>query len=400
MTDVVPSLFASSAGVDRGRLEAEVARRRAVIAEAMRREGLDALVVASEANALYLTGYETTFWGNKSKPFAVVFAPPERPWVICHVGEAVSVELDAIDVRVEPYVGPTALEVSDGVQIDYQLPAADAVADRLGRVGGERVGTELSWHFLPGFTPLAQQRLRERLPGAPLDASAVLWRARGIKSAWEVEQMRRAARIAGGAHAAFADRARVGMTERDLNRLLRACSYEAGAESIGYSGIVAGIDRAPLGGPTDRPWERGQLLFADICLQVNGYFADFNRIHASTPPAAEQVDAYDGAVAALARGRELAVAGTPIVRLADAMIGDAPSAYARVGHGLGLEMPEPPSLSPLDATPLRAGEVICLEPNREVPGVGWVVSEETVLITDGQPELLSPPFPQALDVIG
>ena len=393
-------MLASSPGVDRNALAAEVARRRAVLAAAMERDGLDAIVVASEANAQYLTGYETTFWGNLSKPFAVVLAPPARPCVVCHAGEAVSVRLDAIDVDLDPYVGPEVLEVSGGVQIDYQLPAADAVAGRLRELGAGRVGLERSWHFIPGFTPLALDRLHERLGSVPLDASGALWRARRVKSAWEVEQMRTAGRVAGAAHEAFAEEARVGMTERELNRLLRLLSYEAGAEKIGYSGIMAGIDRAPLGGPTDRRWERGQMLFADICLQVNGYFADFNRVYASATPSEEQGRAYDDAVAALARGRELARAGAAIAELADAMIGDRPSPYARVGHGLGLEMPEPPSLSPLDGTPLLAGEVVCLEPNREVAGVGWVVSEETVVIGDGEPELLSPPFPAELRVIG
>ena len=126
-----PAPLAPSAGVDRTRLEPEIAARRARLADAMRADGTEALVVASEGNALYLTGYETTFWGNKSKPFVVVFAPPARPTVICHVGEEVSVRLDAVDVDVEPYVGPEVLEVAGGVQIDYQLPAADAVAEHL-----------------------------------------------------------------------------------------------------------------------------------------------------------------------------------------------------------------------------------------------------------------------------
>jgi len=400
MPDSPPAQLAPSAGVDRTALAREVTSRRRALASALHRDGVEALVVASQANALYLTGYETTFWGNKSKPFVVVFAPPARPTVICHAGEEVSVRLDAIDVEVAPYVGPEVLPVPDGVQLDYQLPAADALLAHLRRIGARRVGMELSWHFIPGFTPLALDRVREGVPGEVVDASPALWRARGVKSAWEIDQMRLAADVAETAHRAFADTARVGMTERELNRLLRMLAYEAGAESIGYSGIIAGVDRAPLGGPTDRRWERGQLLFADLCPKVNGYFADFNRVYPSASPGAEQERAYAGVVDALRAGREAARAGTPVGALADAMIGGSPSFYARVGHGLGLEMPEPPSLSPQDRTPLAAGTVLCLEPNREIAGVGWLVSEETVVVTDGGPEPISPPFPAELRVIG
>jgi Xaa-Pro aminopeptidase len=63
-------------------------------------------------------------------------------------------------------------------------------------------------------------------------------------------------------------------------------------------------------------------------------------------------------------------------------------------------MPEPPSLSPSDPTLLRNGEVLCIEPNLDVAGVGWFVSEEEVVVRDEGFELLSPPFPRELRVIG
>jgi Xaa-Pro aminopeptidase len=213
--------------------------------------------------------------------------------------------------------------------------------------------------------------------------------------------MKQAARAAGLAHRTFAENASVGMTERELNRLIRLAAYQHGAERIGYSGLIAGIDRAPLGGPTDRVWEKGQMLFVDICLQLGGgYFADFNRVYASSAPTGEQSEAYAQVVDGLERGRSLVKAGVSISELASTMIGDADTIYARVGHGLGLEMPEPPSLSPQDETVLSAGEVICLEPNLHAPGVGWLVSEEEVVVRDDGYELISPSFPTELEIIG
>ena len=389
-----------STGVSRAELAREVAWRRLHLADAMQRRGIEALVVASEANAVYLTGYETTVWGNKSKPFAVVFAPPQRPCVVCHVGEAASVELDAIDVDVDPYAGPEVLSIDGTVQLDYQLPAVDAVVAAVNRSEAATAGLERSWHFLPGLTPLALERLVEQLTVPALDASPAIWETRRVKTDWELAQMRTAARAAELTHEAFARSAQVGMTERELGRLLRVCAYDAGAERIGYSGIIAGVDRAPLGGPTDRRWERSQLLFADIGLQCNGgYFADFNRIYAAATPTEKQLRGYDSVVQALDRGREQVRAGTRVSELAEAIIGERSTIYARVGHGLGLEMPEPPSISPFDETPLKAGEVICIEPNCLVDGVGWLVSEEEVVITESAHDLLSAPFPRELPVI-
>lgn len=399
MSAAAPRLEPST-GIDREALTAEVAARRERLAARMEAVGIDAVVLASEANDFYLTGYETTFFGNKSKPLAVVFAPPARPVVVCHVGEETSVGLDAIEVDVAAYTGPDALEVDGHLQLEYQVPAAEAVVAELRRLGAKRVGMELSWHFMPGFTPLALDTVRAGVAEVR-DASGIIWDLRRVKSPWELRQMARAAEVAEAAHQAFAADAELGMSERELNRLLRRASYQAGAEKIGYSGIIAGIDRAPLGGPTDRRWERGQMLFADICLQVNGgYFADFNRIYASAEPTAAQAQAYQGVVDGLDRGRAVVRAGTTVGELADAILGDGETIYSRVGHGLGLEMPEPPSISPRDGTALRSGEVLCIEPNLEVPGVGWFVSEEEVIVRDDGFELLSPPFPRELRVIG
>ena len=300
----------------------------------------------------------------------------------------------------ESYGAPVDIG-STGVQLDYQEPAADAVLRAVGGLGVQVVGLELSWHFLPGFTPRAYDRLRAGFGKLRVrDASSALWAVRRRKSPWEVAQMRLAADVAERAHQAFAASARLGISERELNRLLIRSAYDAGAEKIGYTGIVAGIDRAPLGGPTDRAWQSGQLLMADICLQVNGYFADFNRIYANAEPKPSDAAAYTDVVAALARGREATAAGASVGTVAKAIAGDRPSLYDRVGHGLGLEMPEPPSLSPIDPTPLLPGEVICLEPNLKAAGVGWLVSEEEVVVIEGGFELLSPPFPGSISRVG
>ena len=389
-----------SAEIDRDSLAAEIRDRRRRLDEAMRRHDLDGVVVASEANCVYLTGYQTTFWGNKSKPFAVVLAAGEQPRVVCHLGEVPSVERDAVDVSIEPYAGPVNVAAT-GVQLDYQLPAAAEVARVISSLGLRRIGFELSWHFLPGFTPGAFDQLRNDLGAAEIcDASAAIWSLRRAKSEWEIAQMRVAVAVCEQAHRAFEEAAHPGLTERELNRLLIVCAFDAGAERVGYSGIVAGIDRAPLGGPTDRRWERDQLLMADICLQVNGYFADFNRILAGAPQRAAALRAYSELVEALEQARAVLRPGASVRTVADALTGGAAGPYARVGHGLGLEMPEPPSLSLDDDSVLIPGEVLCLEPNRHVAGVGWLVGEEEVVVTSDGFELLSPPFPATMPEVG
>jgi Xaa-Pro aminopeptidase len=190
------------------------------------------------------------------------------------------------------------------------------------------------------------------------------------------------------------------MSERELTSLVRACTYEQGAERIKYTGIVAGIDRAPLGGPTDRVWEPGQVLEVDLCPQVRGYFADFCRIYVGGEPTGAQHAAYAALRDATSRQREAVRPGATVrevSRAAAASLGETP--YGRNGHGLGLEMPEPPSLTPLDEARLAPGMVICLEPNAYFNEVGWLVGEETVVVREDGCELLSPPWPDEIGVI-
>src|SRR5262249_39390670 len=170
----------ASVGGDRGALAGEVEARRRALAATMAEQGIEALVVATEANAFYLTGYETTFFGNKSKPFVVVFVPPDAI-VVCHVGEEPSVRLDAVAVEGRPYIGPDVLSVTGGVQIDYQVPAARAVSELLRERELRTVGAELTWHFMPGFTPHAFDELRSRFAGAVVDGSPAIWRSRRVK---------------------------------------------------------------------------------------------------------------------------------------------------------------------------------------------------------------------------
>lgn len=85
------------------------------------------------------------------------------------------------------------------------------------------------------------------------------------------------------------------------------------------------------------------------------------------------------------------VPGTTCAELFHAMAahlgGD--SNVGRLGHGLGMQLTEWPSIAPFDQTVLKAGMVMTLEPSIAVTGTTMMVQEENILITDGAPELLT-----------
>jgi Xaa-Pro aminopeptidase len=379
--------------LDRTELAGEIAGRRKRLSGLMREEGLDGIVIATEGNTIYFTGYMTMFWAQKSKPIFTVLRPDEKPVIVCHAGESVNAASDAIDVDVRPYTGP---EPAAWGQLDYHLVGSAALVSTLGELGVGRAGFELGWHFLPVLTPAGLERIRESVE--VVDTSPLLWKLRLYKTPFEVEALRTAAQVNADAFELFERRAKPGMTERELTSALIASTGEAGADKITY--LFAGIaGRGAQGGPTDRRWERGELIGADLCQQVNGYFADYCRTYASGPLTAEQDAAYADLVAGLAAGRSKVRAGVPLNELFTALNGGADALYGRVGHGLGIEMPEPPSIAANEAATAEENMVLCIEPNRAGGGES-LVAEETVLVKADGYELLTPEYPAEPLVLG
>jgi Xaa-Pro aminopeptidase len=72
--------------------------------------------------------------------------------------------------------------------------------------------------------------------------------------------------------------------------------------------------------------------------------------------------------------------------------------FGRFGHGIGLHVPEPPSLHADDPTPLEAGFTVCIEPTVVHAGVNYVVEEEYILTAAGL-ERLSPAAPEEILVL-
>ena len=71
----------------------------------------------------------------------------------------------------------------------------------------------------------------------------------------------------------------------------------------------------------------------------------------------------------------------------------------RLGHGLGMQLTEWPSLIPADHTPLAAGMVLTLEPGIDVGNGRMIVHEENIVITTGGPRFLSAPAPRKMPVL-
>jgi Xaa-Pro aminopeptidase len=245
-----------------------------------------------------------------------------------------------------------------------------------------------------------------------VDASPVIRPVRMVKSAHEVARVREIAGVASEAFARLGPRLRPRLTEREVARLLHGLLVELGADTVPYLVPVSG----PHGyeqinmGPTDRRLEAGDLLIIDVGATWRGYFCDFDRNFALGRATEEMRAAYarvfeatEAGLAAVKPGRTAAEVWSAMAAVVDPG-GRRDTPVGRMGHGLGLDLTEPPSLAPDDTTVLEPGMVITLEPSLTLPGLGGLarrlmVHEENVVVTATGCDLLTRRAPPALPVV-
>lgn len=231
---------------------------------------------------------------------------------------------------------------------------------------------------------------------------------RMAKDPQELALMREAVVIAERALAATLSTIRVGQTEREIAAELVVQTLRAGSDAeLPFAPIVAsGPNSAlPHAFVTDRPIQRGDLLTLDWGASKGGYFADLTRTFAVGEVSDELKRIYELVRAANQAGQAAAKPGVVCAEVdaaARKVIDDGgygPYFTHRLGHGLGLEGHEDPSMHGRNETSLEAGMTFTVEPGIYVPGKGGVRIEDDVVVTAEGCESLST-YPRELQIIG
>jgi Xaa-Pro aminopeptidase len=252
----------------------------------------------------------------------------------------------------------------------------------------------------------AYSELHDRLKlGATLRATAgFVEKHRMVKSEDELAAIRTSVATNSKAFSEAIKTIREGMTETDLAAELEYRMRRNGAERPSFETIVAAGRRTALPHAQPTGERLHTLLLVDMgCMQA-GYASDMTRMLHLGKPGAKTRKLYKAVL-------EAQLAGIAAVR-AGVKAGDVDRAARNVlkahglekefvhstGHGLGLEIHEPPRLGKRDRTYLQAGMVITIEPGAYVQDAGGVRIEDTVLVTESGCEILTP-TPKELVVV-
>ncbi len=326
----------------------------------------------------------------------VVTSGPSIRWLTGFTGSAGTAVLTADDLLLVTD-GRYAEQARDEVDLDavtvvvtreLQDPVREALGSAL-TVGLE--ADDVSWQF--------QRTLSEQwLPGVDLiPVEPSLRTLRSAKQDGEVERIRRAAAITDGALAEVLTAGLTGRTEAELAWNIEGHMRAGGADRAGYDLIVAsGPNGArPHHQTGSRRVRAGDLVVIDIGAEVDGYRSDMSRTFVTGTPTDRQQSLLDAVTRAQEAGVDLARVGTvgsdvdQACRDVLAADGLAEAFVHGVGHGVGLEIHEPPMLGRQSGAVLEAGWVITVEPGVYFPGEGGVRVEDTVLITSGDAERLT-----------
>ena len=160
--------------------------------------------------------------------------------------------------------------------------------------------------------------------------------------------------------------------------------------------MASGVSSAfPHGGCSDRKIQKGDLVVVDVGATYKSYRSDMTRTFVAGTPSEKQKKLYQTVKTAQDKAFE---AVKPKVKAADVdaaarkVIADA--SYGEyfvhgLGHGVGLEIHEPPTLSPDSKDTLAAGNVVTVEPGVYLVGYGGIRIEDTVLVHKNGAEKLT-----------
>jgi len=349
------------------------APRRAALRTLLQDLELDALLVTDLLNIRYLTGF------TGSNAALLVHADSDAGSVFCTDGR---------------YLTQSARQVPELERV-IDRPCDRALAARAAKDGLRRTGFE-SHHV----TVEALDALEDSAEGAELvRAPGLVERLRLIKDDAEVEALRMACAAADRALVDLIEHGglRAGRTEREIARELENRMLDHGAAGPSFESIVAaGPNSAvPHHRPTDAALHPGDFVKLDFGALVDGYHSDMTRTLVLGRAADWQRELYDLVARSQAAGRAALTIGAD-VRDVDAasrkVIEDAgfgEQFLHGLGHGVGLQIHEAPALSKSGEGTLSAGMAVTVEPGVYLSGKGGVRIEDTLVVRDSAPELLT-----------
>ncbi|MGI6065907.1 MAG: M24 family metallopeptidase [Bacillota bacterium] len=280
-----------------------------------------------------------------------------------------------------------------GFEIIQYHSLEETIKEKTWEMGIKKLGFEKDYVTYEVYEKISQV-LEET---EPVPILGIVEGVRSVKEEREIALVKKAAQIADQAFKVIIELVKPGITEQELEMELEYELKKQGASGPSFPSIVAGGPRSslPHAVPSSRVIEKGDFVLFDFGACFEGYCSDMTRTVVVGEPSVKQQEIYqivqkaqESALNAVQPG----IKGKDLDMVARKVIEDA--GYASffghgLGHGVGLEIHEEPSVSVKSEKVLEPGNIITIEPGIYLPDWGGVRIEDTVVVREKGCEILT-----------
>jgi Xaa-Pro aminopeptidase len=351
-----------------GAIEMRYIERLTRLREKMAADGIDAMLIGSAANRRYLSGFS----GSEG-------------WLLI-TGQKAGL---AVDFR---YVEQAKIEAPSCEVHHVKGSVTQWLPDLLKAWQVKQVGIEADHLSVSLYQLICNSLKPEEMHIQVLPVKCIVETLRATKDDSELAAIRRAAEIADTAMEFIRSHLRTGITERQFSWEIESHMRQNGSAPMPFEIIVASGPNAalPHARPSGREIAAGEPVTVDLGASYDGYCSDTTRTYIIGKPDGQFDNIYNIVLSAQLTGLSVIKSGMSAGeadRLIRGMIDKA--GYGQqfghgLGHGVGLEVHEPPRLGSQSEDMLGDNMVFTIEPGIYVPGWGGVRIEDTVTLENGK----------------
>jgi Xaa-Pro aminopeptidase len=364
----------------------------------MQDKNIDITLITSPHNFRYFTGLDSYFWESPTRPWFLLIPQFKDPIaIIPSIGESA---LQKTWIKnIQTWSSPQPKDEG----ISALMETLKNIIPHKGDIGCE-LGQES--HLRMSINDF--DTLRKNLSNCNfINASEIIWQLRIIKSPEEIKKIKKIISIASNVFDNFPHYIHVGMTEIEICNIFKKELLNNGADHTLYMSCASGKDGYDqiICDPTEKKLQNGDILIIDTGTTLDGYFCDFDRNYGFGSISSESEKAYCTLWEATESGLDKAKPGATCSDVSNAMhsvlkkAGLISNKVGRMGHGLGLQLTEPPSIMHNDNTVLEENMIITIEPCFEYKPNTMLVHEENILITANSHERLTSRTPKKIPII-
>ena len=382
---------------ERGFAKEEFEQRLIRAQKIMKSYKLDGLLLTSPQNIRYFTGYDSQFWESPTRPWFVVVPSSGKPiGIVPEIGESEFKKTWLDDIKSWPSPRPD----------DEGISLVKSTLDDLQKIYGQ-IGAEFGKEMAIRMPVRDLLKLKEIIKTNIVDGSDAIWDMRMIKTNNEIERIKFICSIASDAYNSLPAKLAIGDTERAAVNKLKIDILNRGADNVPFMPGISGPGGVSqiVCGPSDRILENGDILFIDTGSTFDGYFCDFDRNFAFGSVSSDVERVNEVLWQATEAGIKAAVPGATTLDVFNAMNkiiedgGAIGNNVGRLGHGLGLQLTEPPSHRPEEKTIIKENMVLTIEPGIEYEKDKMLVHEENIVIHKDSAELITKRAPREIPII-